>query len=154
MINIDVMGEPCIRPMVAADLSILAAIEKHATPTPWSLKNFSDSLQGHDCCRVLVLAEQVIGNIVYSQVLDEVSLLNITISPAFQGRGYGRLLLQNMLAQVAANDASQCFLEVRASNIAAIHLYQACQFAEIGRRKNYYQLQGQREDALVMKREL
>jgi ribosomal protein S18 acetylase RimI-like enzyme len=40
------------------------------------------------------------------------------------------------------------------SNTAAIRLYQRSQFEQIGRRKNYYQLQGQREDALVMKREL
>jgi ribosomal-protein-alanine N-acetyltransferase len=140
--------------MTADDIPALVAIELQATPTPWSQKNFSDSLLGSDQCWVMALDNEVIGNTVFSQVVDEASLLNITISPRHQGRGLGGQLLQYMLTAVAANDAGQCFLEVRASNTAAIRLYQRSQFEQIGRRKNYYQLQGQREDALVMKREL
>ena len=41
-------------------------------------------------------------------------------------------------------------LEVRASNLAAVNLYQKLGFKTIGTRRNYYQYNGVKEDALVM----
>jgi ribosomal-protein-alanine N-acetyltransferase len=46
------------------------------------------------------------------------------------------------------------FLEVRASNHAAIQLYSAYGFHQVGRRPHYYRLPDGREDALVMARHL
>ena len=47
---------------------------------------------------------------------------------------------------------SRCLtLEVRASNVPAISLYEKLGFAEVGRRKNYYR--NPREDALIMRKE-
>jgi ribosomal-protein-alanine N-acetyltransferase len=46
--------------------------------------------------------------------------------------------------------AGECFLEVRASNLAAYRLYERYGFNEIGRRRDYYPAPGGREDALVM----
>jgi ribosomal-protein-alanine N-acetyltransferase len=42
-------------------------------------------------------------------------------------------------------------LEVRPSNTLAIALYLSMGFVEMGRRRNYYQADGGREDALVLK---
>jgi ribosomal-protein-alanine N-acetyltransferase len=53
--------------------------------------------------------------------------------------------------------AEQCFLEVRASNVAAIALYQGAGFAPIARRNHYYPPVApdlSREDALIMRRAL
>jgi len=46
------------------------------------------------------------------------------------------------------------FLEVRPSNPHAIALYQSVGFAQVGLRKGYYQAEGGREDALVLKLDL
>jgi ribosomal protein S18 acetylase RimI-like enzyme len=46
------------------------------------------------------------------------------------------------------------FLEVRPSNLHAIALYQSVGFVTVGLRKGYYQAEGGREDALVLKLEL
>jgi ribosomal-protein-alanine N-acetyltransferase len=43
------------------------------------------------------------------------------------------------------------FLEVRASNAAAIRLYEGNGFDTVGRRVNYYPAADGREDALVMR---
>ena len=44
------------------------------------------------------------------------------------------------------------FLEVRPSNVRAVDIYDRYGFAEIGRRKNYYEATGgTREDAIVMR---
>jgi len=53
--------------------------------------------------------------------------------------------------------ADQIFLEVRASNLAAIRLYESEGFANVARRERYYpagRVSGVREDALVMRRAL
>jgi len=47
---------------------------------------------------------------------------------------------------------SQCLtLEVRASNMPAIALYEKLGFTQIGRRKNYYR--NPKEDALILRKE-
>ena len=50
--------------------------------------------------------------------------------------------------QAGMDDA---LLEVRPSNTLAIALYQSMGFVEMGRRRGYYQADGGREDALVLK---
>ncbi len=46
---------------------------------------------------------------------------------------------------------SEAFLEVRPTNTAAIRLYQALGFDQVGMRRGYYQAAGGREDAAVLK---
>jgi ribosomal-protein-alanine N-acetyltransferase len=47
------------------------------------------------------------------------------------------------------------WLEVRATNLRAINVYQRYGFKRVGERKNYYPLQvGQREHAVVMSLQL
>lgn len=84
----------------------------------------------------------------------EVELLNIAVSPAHQGRGIGRALLEATLAQFESQHYQRCFLEVRASNAAAIALYERLGFNQIGLRKNYYPTRQGREDAYLYALEL
>jgi ribosomal-protein-alanine N-acetyltransferase len=58
------------------------------------------------------------------------------------------LLLLERARQAGMDDA---LLEVRPSNTLAIALYQSMGFVEIGRRRGYYQADGGREDALVLR---
>jgi ribosomal-protein-alanine N-acetyltransferase len=50
--------------------------------------------------------------------------------------------------------AQTVFLEVRPSNKAAIALYESEGFVEIGTRKDYYSSAGDKEDALILARDL
>ncbi len=49
---------------------------------------------------------------------------------------------------------TRMLLEVRATNRAALALYTRQGFIEVGRRHGYYPAHEQREDAIVMAREL
>ena len=49
-----------------------------------------------------------------------------------------------------AADVKTIFLEVRVSNFTAIRLYHNLGFEEIGNRRDYYQTEFGREDALIM----
>lgn len=77
------------------------------------------------------------------------SLDTLTVAPDFRRQGVARTLLQTALAQLCAEGAVFCFLEVRESNAPAIALYKSLGFAAAGRRRNFYRAPA--EDALVMR---
>lgn len=103
---------------------------------------------------VLEDRDRVTGFVMCVRVLDEVSIHDIAIDASEQGRGLGRRLLQVVLERFRDAGASRCLLEVRASNQVALRLYRSCQFHLDGVRKNYYPVDGGREDALLMSRAL
>ncbi len=61
-------------------------------------------------------------------VLDEATLFNIAVDPAYQRRGLGRALLEHVIDEVEKLGVVTLWLEVRASNVAAIALYESVGF--------------------------
>jgi ribosomal-protein-alanine N-acetyltransferase len=140
-----------IRYMSAEDLLQIVAIEREATPSPWSGKQFEQSLEQHSC---LVISENngsgvILGYAVVSTLLDQAEVLNICINPQYQGRGLGSQLLDHLLKQLA-DVIEVVYLEVRVSNFRAIHLYQNHGFIAVGERRDYYPTEFGREDAILM----
>ena len=78
----------------------------------------------------------------------EYEVHTIGVDPAYQGRGIGRRLLDELLN--FAGDAV-VHLEVRTDNAAAIGLYRSAGFTEVGLRRRYYRVSG--ADAYTMRRE-
>jgi ribosomal-protein-alanine N-acetyltransferase len=76
----------------------------------------------------------------------EYEIHTIGVDPAFQGRGIGRRMLDELL-EIASGGV--VFLEVRTDNAAAIGLYESVGFATMGRRKRYYRVSG--ADAYTMR---
>ena len=70
--------------------------------------------------------------------LDESTILNIAIAPAFQCQGLGHKLLQFLVTDAKKQGANMMFFGGRVSNVRAIDLYQQNDFSEVGIRKNYY----------------
>ncbi len=83
-------------------------------------------------------------------VLDEATLFNIAVDPAYQRRGLGRALLEHVIDEVEKLGVVTLWLEVRASNVAAIALYESVGFNEATIRRNYYPTADGREDAIIM----
>lgn len=137
------------RPMDAADLDAVMAIENAAFSHPWTRNLYADGLRTYDCWVMFDGAQQV-GHGVIQVIIDEAHLLNITVQPQSQGKGLGLLLLEHLMSRALELKAGECFLEVRASNLVAYRLYERYGFNEIGRRRDYYPAAGGREDALVM----
>ncbi|NHI17655.1 ribosomal protein S18-alanine N-acetyltransferase [Microbacterium sp. CBS5P-1] len=76
----------------------------------------------------------------------------IAVAEPARGRGLGRLLLAELLAEAGRRRAREVFLEVRADNPGAWALYASEGFVEIGRRPRYYQPDD--VDAVVMRLDL
>lgn len=96
---------------------------------------------------------QPVALVVARAVVDEAEILTIGSLPNVRRRGIGHGLVRAAAAEAATRGAERLFLEVAVDNGAAIALYRAAGFEEVGRRKAYYRRPGgDRVDALVMAR--
>ena len=143
------------RNMTEQDLPCVSKIEHSAGPHPWRLNHFIDSLKSGHCCKVALWKNDVIGQAVLMIVADEAHLLILSVDKAYQGKGVGRALLQQLVEEAEQQKVKTVFLEVRASNDVAFALYMNYGFNEVGRRANYYPcvVHGS-EDAIVMAMEI
>ena len=148
---LDAAPEIRIRPMTEADVAGVFAVERASYQFPWSEGIFRDCLRVGYVCRVLALGSQVIGYGVMSVGAGEAHVLNLCVADNHRCRGLGRRMLSYLLERGAAAGMSEAFLEVRPSNTAAIRLYQAVGFEQVGMRRGYYQAVGGREDAAVLR---
>lgn len=130
------------------DLPALIKIEAAVSPFPWTARQFSDSIKDHQGV-VLMKDKRIIAYLFFYRVLDQAELLNIAVSPDFQGRGLGSCLLQYCLDQLRRHTA-RLHLEVRTSNFPAIALYLRSGFKQVGERRGYYRDGNSSEDALLM----
>ena len=133
------------------DVDRVLEIEKEGFLHPWSRELVERELD-HAWSRLL-LAEDgpggaVVGYIVFWIVHDEVHVLNVATSLAARRRGVGRALMVASEEEGRRLGARLSTLEVRRSNAAAIALYLALGYRQIGVRPNYYA--EEREDAIVM----
>ena len=148
---LDAAPEIRIRPMTEADVAEVFAVERASYQFPWSEGIFRDCLRVGYVCRVLALGSQVVGYGVMSVGAGEAHILNLCVADDYRCRGLGRRMLTYLLERGGAAGMSEAFLEVRPSNTAAIRLYQAIGFEQVGMRRGYYQAVGGREDAAVLR---
>ena len=144
------------------DVPTVAAIEAQRHLTPWGMQSFQDALRSGWHARVLrdpqLPGVPLLGYFVSMTTGDDEELLTITVAPNYEGCGYGRVLLSELIREARARGAERLFLEVRESNRRAIHLYESAGFTMSGMRKNYYAVPANlpshqpagRENALLM----
>ena len=146
--------EVTIRPMRVTDVAEVVAIERASYQFPWSEGIFRDCLRVGYVCRVVTLSRQVMAYGVMSFGAGEAHILNLCVDEAQRCRGIGGRLLGALVERAAAAGMGEAFLEVRPSNSAALRLYLALGFEQVGMRRGYYQAADGREDAAVLKRVL
>ena len=142
--------EAGFEPMTEDRLEHVVAIERRAYAHPWTRGNFADSLRSGYHAQILGAGDAVLGYFVAMQGVDEVHLLNITVEPAWQGQGWGRVMLDALALWSRAQGAQWLWLEVRTTNLRAQQVYQRYGFRRVGERRNYYPADQGREDAIVM----
>lgn len=143
--------EAFFEPLSEGWLDALLVVECSAYRQPWSRGNFTDSLKAGYQAQMLLAGDTLLGYFVAMKGVDEVHLLNITVAPAFQGQGWGRIMLDALAVWARGQGAQWVWLEVRASNVRAMQVYEHHNYRRVGERKGYYPAtDGQREDAVVM----
>ena len=134
------------------DLEQIVKIEKDTNEHPWSLNNFKSSLDAGNSTIVLKKENIIIGYAFFSITTTDSHLLNITVSRNYQGKGYGRKILEKVILQSSVLGATVIFLEVRISNHRAINFYEKFGFKRDAIRYEYYE-GTPKEDALLMSKQ-
>ena len=151
------------RPLREGDIAYVAALEAQIHAAPWTVGNFRDALAAGYSARVGERECRIVAYGVLMLAPGEAQILNLSVVPDARRQGLGRELLRRFIDDARLLNAEQVFLEVRASNTAAIALYEAEGFASVARRIGYYPGamvnagdagDAAREDALVMRRAL
>lgn len=138
-------------PMDRSHLKEIAALERQCFSTPWTEEMLAEELYNDTASYIVAQGPggRVLGYAGLHVVLDEGYIDNVAVRPQFRRQGIAQKLLETFCRFGQAH-LSFLTLEVRASNEAAMALYEKNGFLPVGRRKDYYQ--EPKEDAILLTR--
>lgn len=142
-----------IREMKVQDVPEVAALEAVCFSDPWSVQSIASEVNNRLSLWLVAEIDGCIAGYVGSQtVLDMTDMMNIAVAPEFRRQGVAEALVNALVSCLKEKDVIGLLLEVRASNTAAIALYNKLGFLQVGRRPAYYR--NPKEDALILRKEL
>ena len=143
---------PIIRSMTSSDVDAVVTIEQASFSTPWCRDHFEHEISApYSFPSVAEYNCTVVGYVCLMSLFEEAQILDIAVVPEQRGRGIAQLLMEHAVTVAREKEAELLALEVRASNRAAIALYERCGFVRTGIRLNYYE---GRDDAVLMAKNL
>lgn len=141
-----------IREFILGDEKMIAELERECFSSPWSENAVLESHNADTSFFVFEEQGRILGYAGLQVVLDEGYVTNIAVTETARGRGIGKSLVDAVINYGKNKNLAFISLEVRKSNTPAISLYTKCGFAEVGKRKNFYQ--SPTEDAIILTKEL
>jgi hypothetical protein len=130
-------------------LDIILNIEKECFSDAWSKDNIELMLNSK-FDKILTIDKSAYIN--YRIMYEEAELMRIAVLKNSRNKSYASTLMFKMIEDLKVENIKRCLLEVRASNKAAISLYEKYDFKIIGKRKEYYT--NPIEDAFIMQLEI
>ena len=115
----------------------------------WSRAVYAGEVGRADRRYVVAVADDVVVGYAGIALAHECSVMTIGVAPGYRRCGLGAQLLQDLVEAARAVRAESVFLEVRAQDEVAQHMYRSFGFDPLGIRPGYYQPEG--ADALVMR---
>jgi ribosomal-protein-alanine N-acetyltransferase len=137
-----------------ADIDAVMALEAESFSNPWSRDTLVWELRNSDVTQVYLLRDErgtARAFCVCWVIFEELHINTLAVAPSARRTGVATALLRRVMAEAAAAGAARATLEVRASNSAALALYDRLGFHVAARRAKYYT--NPEEDALILWRE-
>lgn len=124
-------------------------IEAQEILLPWSYKSLEELIDNDSVIFRALIDEddKVIGYYSFAQIIDEGHINNIAVRKIDQSKGYGSILMEDMIKMADKKNIIALTLEVEVENIKAINLYTKYNFKNEGIRKKYYK---NTKDAMIM----
>lgn len=130
----------------------IAALEKLCFSDPWNEDAIGSELNNPLSCWVVALdGDRLVGYVGAQSVLGWADMMNLAVNPDYRRMGIGERLVTELIDRLKEQKVTCLTLEVRASNVTAIALYDKLGFEQVGRRPNYYF--HPKEDALILRKE-
>lgn len=145
-----------IRQAEAKDVKPLAELDARCFHAPWSEQSFQEDVVNNPLAFYLVAESEqgeLMGYAGVWMIVGEGHITNVAASPDYRRCGIAREILTMLFEICEKEHGIESFtLEVRPSNDPALALYKSFGFEVAGRRKGYYEDNG--EDALIMWRQI
>ena len=131
----------------ASDAADLATVHADAFNHHWSSDELismieSDTIRALQCRRPATwfrpASLEPKGFVLARVAADEAEILTIAVAKDARGLGLGKALMRAIMSDLYADRIKNLFLEVDATNEAAVALYYGLKFEEVGERKSYY----------------
>lgn len=130
----------------------IAQLEKMCFSSPWSERSIESELTNPLALWLVAVDNDRVAGYVGSQsVMGEADMMNLAVDPEYRRMGVGNRLVEMLIDALSEEAVHSLTLEVRASNIGAISLYEKMGFQQVGRRPGYYS--NPKEDALILRKE-
>jgi ribosomal-protein-alanine N-acetyltransferase len=140
-----------------ADAAGMAAVHATSFDEPWGPEEIAALLDGPGAFGLMVRepdTDAIAGFILARAIVDEAEVLTLAVDPVHRRSGVGQALVEAAAIAAAAAGAQTLFLEVASDNPAALALYRAAGFGQVGQRPGYYRRGAGAVDALVLRRDL
>jgi len=145
-----------IRKAEAKDVKPLAELDQRCFAVPWSEQSFEEDVVKNPLAFYLVAESdqgELLGYAGIWMIVGEGHITNVAANPEYRRKGIAKAILTQLFDICENQHGIDAFtLEVRPSNDPAIALYESFGFETAGRRKGYYEDNG--EDALIMWRQV
>jgi N6-L-threonylcarbamoyladenine synthase len=139
-----------------ADVEAIMALETHIFENDaWSTEMMARDVADPGCYYLVAFPPDAPDHIVAYAGLQaarrspESDIQTIAVAEEARGQGLGRVLMLSLITEARKRGARETFLEVRADNPGAQHLYRSLGFEDLGVRRGYYQPDN--VDAIVMR---
>ena len=153
------MYAPMIVMMAPEHVLQIAALEAATFSLPWDEAAIREELENPLALWLVAEGETgedgvkpVLGYVGSQSCFEDADVLNVAVVPAARRRGIAAALMTELETRLAPKGVERITLEVRASNVPAIRLYEGLGYTQVGLRKGYYEKP--REDALILQKQL
>jgi ribosomal protein S18 acetylase RimI-like enzyme len=123
-----------IRPAEVGDLQAMVVVDQAAFNPPWQLA-YEDLYQARRIAAVCTVArvdEQIVGYQLSTLYRHSGHLARLAVSPVAQGRGVGRILLDNLIVRFAQRGVAVITVNTQESNTRSQRLYTHYDFHRTG----------------------
>ncbi|MFW9257188.1 ribosomal protein S18-alanine N-acetyltransferase [Nostoc sp. CALU 546] len=141
-----------IKLLTAEHLSALLELDQACFGGLWTMEGYQRELDSPNSDLLGLFSpvsnSMLLGMGCFWSILDEAHITILAVHPQYHRQGLGQALLYALIKTACDRKMERATLEVRASNLGAISLYQKFGFKTAGRRRRYYQ--DNDEDALIL----
>ena len=142
-----------VRKAYPEDAPRVYEVEKACSSRPWSEEQLLEEIEFPHAYTCVCETDGAIAGFATMQVAAEFAHINeFGVLPQYRRRGFGRMIMEDLLRECVARRCESISLEVRESAVPARNLYGSLGFRQEGIRKRFYH--EPEEDALVLVKKL
>ena len=134
--------------MTPEDVPVISRLEEETFSMPWSASSFLEMISKEDARYYVAEKDgKILGGCGVLMIAGEGNITNVVIAPEARNQGIGTAMLRHLMAEGDQEGLTAYTLEVRISNVAAIHVYEKLGFESAGIRPGFYEKPV--EDAII-----